>query len=233
MSNNNNKGGIFGKGYYIALILCAAAIGISGYVYYRNANQEEQPQLQAAVSDAVVATEPQEDLPVVVIEPQEVLGKDVETPAATEPATVPTMPKRAIKTAAPVTGQTVSAYAVDCLSYNQTTRDWRVHNGVDIAAEEGTEVLAAADGTVYTVYNDDTMGTTVVIRHDGGYTTTYSSLAEELKVGAGDAVRLGQAIGCVGSTALVETAVGPHVHFSVTYQDERMDPAEFLSLGQE
>ena len=233
MSNNNNKGGIFGKGYYIALILCAAAIGISGYVYYRNANQEEQPQLQAAVSDAVVATEPQEDLPVVVIEPQEVLGKDVETPAATEPATVPTMPKRAIKTAAPVTGQTVSAYAVDCLSYNQTTRDWRVHNGVDIAAEEGTEVLAAADGTVYTVYNDDTMGTTVVIRHDGGYTTTYSSLAEELKVGAGDAVRLGQAIGCVGSTALVETAVGPHVHFSVTYQDERMDPAEFSSLGQE
>ena len=233
MSNNNNKGGIFGKGYYIALILCAAAIGISGYVYYRNANQEEQPQLQAAVSDAVVATEPQEDLPVVVIEPQEVLGKDVETPAATEPATVPTMPKRAIKTAAPVTGQTVSAYAVDCLSYNQTTRDWRVHNGVDIAAEEGTEVLAAADGTVYTVYNDDTMGTTVVIRHDGGYTTTYSSLAEELKVGAGDAVRLGQAIGCVGSTALVETAVGPHIHFSVTYQDERMDPAEFLSLGQE
>ena len=234
MSDNKHIGrGAKGKGYYIALILCAAAIGISGYVYYRNANQEEQPQLQAAVSDAVVATEPQEDLPVVVIEPQEVLGKDVETPAATEPATVPTMPKRAIKTAAPVTGQTVSAYAVDCLSYNQTTRDWRVHNGVDIAAEEGTEVLAAADGTVYTVYNDDTMGTTVVIRHDGGYTTTYSSLAEELKVGAGDAVRLGQAIGCVGSTALVETAVGPHVHFSVTYQDERMDPAEFLSLGQE
>ena len=232
MSNKNNKGGIFGKGYYIALILCAAAIGISGYVYYRNANQQEETQLQAAVSDAVVATEPQEDLPVVVIEPQEVLGKDVEMPAATEPATVPTMPKRAIKTAAPVAGQTVSAYAVDCLSYNQTTRDWRVHNGVDIAAEEGTEVLAAADGTVYTVYNDDTMGTTVVIRHDGGYTTTYSSLAEELKVGAGDAVRLGQAIGCVGSTALVETAIGPHVHFSVTYQDERMDPAEFLTQGQ-
>ena len=228
MSNNNNKGGIFGKGYYIALILCAAAIGISGYVYYRNANLEES-QLQAAVSDAVVATEPQEDLAVVVIEPQEVGDQ---TPA-TEPATTPTMPKRAIKTAAPVAGQTVSEYAVDCLSYNQTTRDWRVHNGVDIAAEEGAEVLAAADGTVYTVYNDDTMGTTVVIRHDGGYTTTYSSLAEELKVGAGDAVSLGQAIGCVGSTALVETAIGPHVHFSVTYQDERMDPAEFLALGQE
>ena len=65
-----------------------------------------------------------------------------------------------------------------------------------------------------------------------GYTTTYSSLAEELRVSAGDEVKLGQAIGCVGSTALVETAIGPHVHFSVTYRDEQMDPAEFLALGK-
>ena len=60
---------------------------------------------------------------------------------------------------------------MDCLSYNETTRDWRVHNGVDIAAEEGTPVMAAADGQVYTVYEDETMGTTVVIRHEDGYTT--------------------------------------------------------------
>ena len=75
------------------------------------------------------------------------------------------------------------------------------------------------------------MGMTVVIRHDGGYTTRYSSLAEELKVSAGDSVKLGQAIGCVGSTALVETAIGPHVHFSVTYRDTSMDPAEFFAVG--
>ena len=76
------------------------------------------------------------------------------------------------------------------------------------------------------------MGNTVVIRHEGGYTTMYSSLAEGLKVSAGDTVKMGQAIGCVGSTALIETAIGPHVHFSVTYRDEQMDPAEFLALGQ-
>jgi len=227
MSNNHNKGGIFGKGYYIALILCAAAIGISGYMYYRNANETEN-QLQAAVSDAVVEPDQQEDLPVVVIQPQPTqaaAGADT-----TQPTAAP-QPKAALKTAAPVAGQTVSAYAMDCLSYNETTRDWRVHNGVDIAAEEGAEVCAAADGTVYTTFEDDTMGMTVVIRHDGGYTTQYSSLAEELQVSAGDTVRLGQAIGCVGSTALVETAIGPHVHFSVTYRDEPMDPAEFLAVG--
>ena len=223
--SNNKKGGIFGKGYYIALILCAAAIGISGYMYYRNANKT-QTQLQEPVAD-VAATAAQEDVIVVVTQPAKA-GEE----APTVPGTTPTQPKSAMKTCAPVEGQTVSAYAMDCLSYNETTRDWRVHNGVDIGAEEGAEVCAAADGTVYTTFTDDSMGNTVVIRHEGGYTTMYSSLAEGLKVSAGDTVKMGQAIGCVGSTALIETALGPHVHFSVTYRDEQMDPAEFLALGQ-
>ena len=121
---------------------------------------------------------------------------------------------------------------MDELSYNATTRDWRVHNGVDIAAEAGAQVCAAADGVVYTVYQDETMGMTVVIRHDGDYTTKYASLAEEVSVSPGDEVILGQAIGCVGSSALLESALGDHVHFSVTCGDEAMDPAEFLSMGQ-
>ena len=49
---------------------------------------------------------------------------------------------------------------------------------------------------------------------------------------AGDTVKMGDVISTVGSTALVETVLGPHVHFSVTHQDLPMDPAEFLNLGQ-
>ena len=224
MSNNNNKGGIYGKGYYIALILCATAIGISGYMYYRNANKTEN-QVQAAVSEDV-APQQEVDAPVIVIQPAQ---EDAVEAIATAPAAA--QPDTALKTAMPVAGQTVAGYAMDCLSYNATTRDWRVHNGVDIAAEAGTEVCAAADGTVYTTFEDDSMGMTVVIRHNGGYTTCYSSLGPELKVSAGDSVKLGQAIGCVGSTALTESAMGDHVHFSVTYRDEAMDPADFLSVG--
>ena len=224
MSNNNNKGGIYGKGYYIALILCATAIGISGYMYYRNANKTEN-QVQAAVSEDV-APQQEVDAPVIVIQPAQ---EDAVEAIATAPAAA--QPDTALKTAMPVAGQTVAGYAMDCLSHNATTRDWRVHNGVDIAAEAGTEVCAAADGTVYTTFEDDSMGMTVVIRHNGGYTTCYSSLGPELKVSAGDSVKLGQAIGCVGSTALTESAMGDHVHFSVTYRDEAMDPADFLSVG--
>ena len=218
MSNNKKSGGVFGRGYYIALILCAVAIGISGYVYYRNANQTEEvvQQHETEAQVAVVATE--EDMPVAVTQP-------ISQP--TETTTVPTE-KKALKTAAPLEGEPVAEYAMDCLSYNSTTRDWRVHDGVDIAAQAGTEVKAAADGQVYTVYNDDSMGTTVVIRHEDGYVTVYASLAEEVVVSAGDKVTLGQTIGTVGETALLENALGDHLHFAVLCNDEQMDPAEFL-----
>ena len=225
MSDNNKTGrGMFGKGYYIALVLCAAAIGISGYLYYRN-ETAAQPVLQEPDQQQ---TQPagamEDDYPVGATLPQE--GP---TTGGTVPATQPQ--KRILKTAAPVSGETVAEYAMDCLSYNQTTRDWRVHNGIDIAAEVGTQVAAAADGEVYTVYEDDTMGTTVVIRHAQGYVTIYSSLSEEVAVKAGDTVTAGQVIGTVGSTALIETAMGPHVHFAATQNDVPMDPAEFLALG--
>ena len=120
---------------------------------------------------------------------------------------------------------------MDCLTYNPTTRDWRVHNGVDIAAEAGTPVCAAAAGVVYTTYEDDGLGTTVVIRHEGGYVTMYSSLDADLAVSAGDDVELGQQIGYVGNSALLETAMGDHVHFCVTLNDQSMDPMEFFSLS--
>ena len=223
MSNNKNTSGVFGKGYYIALILCAAAIGITGFLYYRNAGEEEtllqDPAIQVAPEDA------EQDVAAVATQPQPT------TPGTTPTeGTVPPTKKPAMKTTSPVAGDTVASYAMDCLSYNQTTRDWRVHNGMDIAAPAGTQVVAAADGVVYTTFTDDSYGTTVVIRHEDGYTTQYASLAEDLLVKAGESVTMGQAIGCVGSTALLENALGDHVHFSVTCQDIQMDPEEFLSL---
>ena len=220
MSNNkHSQWGIFGKGYYIALILCAAVIGITSYVVSRNNN--DTPSQEAVEASASLS----QDVPVLATTPR------VPTPTADRGENQTSQPK-VLTTASPVAGQEVFGYAMEALSYNQTTRDWRTHNGVDIAAEAGTEVMAAADGQVYTTYEDETLGYTVVIRHEGGYTTHYSSLSEDLQVQAGDTVKLGDVIGTVDSTALVETALGPHVHFSVTYQDVPMDPADFLALGE-
>ena len=224
MSDNKRNGAFTGRGYYISLLLCAVAIGLAGFLYYSSV-EEEPPALQQPQAEATASAEQAlQDVPVLATEPAPKPAVP-STEAASEPAE-----KRPLKTAAPVSGEEVYGYSMEALSYNQTTRDWRVHNGVDIAAEAGTEVLASADGEVYTTYEDELLGYTVVIRHEGGYTTKYSCLSEELSVSPGDVVSVGDVIGTVGETALVETVLGPHVHFSVTYQNEPMDPAEFLSL---
>ena len=225
MSNKNSKS-ISAKGYYIALALCAIAIGISGYLYYSNANDDNaQPDGQDVTVSATNAPA-LDDIPVVATQPNQQTTPTTEGTEPTAPVT-----RKPIQTMSPVEGEIVAVYAMDSLSYNATTRDWRVHNGVDIAAEEGSKVLAAADGTVYTIYEDDTMGMTVVIRHQDGYVTKYSSLASEVLVKSGDVVKMGQQIGWVGNTALLETAIGFHLHFSVTRNDQPIDPAAFLALN--
>ena len=216
MRNKKTSFSFKGKGYYIALILCAVAIGISGYLYYQNTQEPalslQDPNAQPGNNgDAqVIATAP---------------GLDPTTPTQSPTEEV----KKPGKITRPVSGETVMDYAMEVLSYNPTTRDWRVHNGIDIAADAGTEVVAAADGIVYTVYEDETMGMTVVIRHDGGYVTKYASLAADVAVAPGGAVKAGDMIGTVGCTALLETAIGDHLHFSVTANGEAVDPEEFLS----
>ena len=213
MSKKKFTGSISGKGYYIALALCAAAIGISGFLYYRNVDKPDDSMNGGASLEA-----PGGDQQVIATDPN---GAVIENP--TDPTG-----KKNLQTVSPLQGQTVAVYAMDSLTYNATTRDWRVHNGIDIAAEAGTEVCAAADGEVYSVYEDDAMGMTVVIRHENGYTTRYASLDKEVSVKPGDAVTMGQPIGKVGNTALMESAIGDHLHFSVSCDGELMDPGEFL-----
>ena len=210
MSDNKHGRAFSGKGYYIALVLCAAAIGITSYVYYAG---REDPAVQTANLPASITGTVS-------------LPTASTAPAGTDGTTEATAGKLA--TCAPVDGEVLSPYAMEVLSYNQTTRDWRIHNGVDLAAAAGTPVMAAADGQVYTVYEDDQLGMTVVIRHEGGYTTRYSSLGADVTVSAGQQVSMGQPIGTVGTSALMENALGDHVHFAVTKDDEPVDPMDFL-----
>lgn len=210
------------KGYYIALVLCAVAIGVAGLVYYTG--QEDIP-VEQMESEPVHGQDQGKDA-------VSVLGTEPKVPRPTVPTlptepTVPQVPK-SLKTMWPVEGEVVSVFAADKLSYNETTRDWRVHHGIDLTAPAGTPVLAAADGTVYTVYTDDLLGTTVILRHEGGYVTTYASLSQEVFVQAGQTVKMGDKLGTVGQTALTEKALEPHVHFAVRYQETVMDPAEFI-----
>jgi len=210
---NKKSDGISAKGYYIALVLCAVAIMIAGALYYRGSQTPEETLNQPPVQTGEIKPT---DVPVGATQPQEVGGLPVDA-------------KKPEKVVKPLQGSTVAPYAMETLSYNQTTRDWRVHDGIDIAAQAGTQVCAAAAGEVYTVYDDESMGMTVVIRHEGGFTTCYASLDTEVAVKAGDQVTAGQVIGKVGNTALLECAIGDHLHFAVSCAGVVVDPADFLN----
>ena len=221
---NEKSGGRSGKGYYIALVLCAAAIGITSYVTRPSKDkQPDTPPLLQAESAETTSSRETQALEALATEAPEESPVPSSAPQQTQP--------EKLRTAPPLSGSVTTLYAMDSLSYNETTRDWRVHNGVDYPGELGDPVSAAADGTVISVREDDSLGTTVVLRHTGGYETTYQNLEESVPVQLGDKVVLGQTIGSVGATALTESAIGPHVHFSVAYQDMPMDPADFLNMA--
>jgi len=97
----------------------------------------------------------------------------------------------------------------------------RFHAGVDLRAAYGTEVPAAAQGIVERAGEEAGYGLTIVLQHADGLETRYAHLSS-LDVRVGEEVRTGQVIGRVGSTG---RATGPHLHFEVTRDGERVDPA--------
>jgi murein DD-endopeptidase MepM/ murein hydrolase activator NlpD len=103
------------------------------------------------------------------------------------------------------------------------TGESRFHRGLDLRAAYGTEVPAAADGTVVFAGERGTYGTLVVLRHDSGVETRYAHLSAAA-VREGDRVEAGTPIGRVGSSG---RSAAPHLHFEVLVNGERVDPAEW------
>lgn len=98
------------------------------------------------------------------------------------------------------------------------------HIGNDLAAAEGTPVLAAADGVVRIAGSHKSYGSYVRILHADGDETLYAHM-QYLFVKAGEMVTAGQTLGTVGETG---NATGPHLHFEILHRGLRYDPAEAL-----
>ncbi|MDE2571241.1 MAG: M23 family metallopeptidase [bacterium] len=102
--------------------------------------------------------------------------------------------------------------------------DREFHDGVDIAADYGSPVVAAANGIVASAGWDGGYGIKVDIDHGNGYHTWYAHLSRTL-VHAGEPVTRGKEIGLVGATGF---ATGPHLHYQLMLDGRALDPAPFL-----
>jgi murein DD-endopeptidase MepM/ murein hydrolase activator NlpD len=97
----------------------------------------------------------------------------------------------------------------------------RFHSGVDLRAAYGTEVPAAAGGTVVFAGERGAYGNLVIVRHEDGVETRYGHLST-MAVRAGETIAPGAPIGRVGSTG---RSTAPHLHFEVLVNGARVDPA--------
>jgi murein DD-endopeptidase MepM/ murein hydrolase activator NlpD len=97
---------------------------------------------------------------------------------------------------------------------------------VDIAVPAGTEVRAAAGGTVTASTYGSVGGNYVIITHENGTQSYYGHL-QTRTVSKGDSVERGQIIGLSGATGKV---TGAHLHFQLTYNDRTVDPQKYVDL---
>lgn len=98
------------------------------------------------------------------------------------------------------------------------------HAGIDIPAECGTVVTAAAGGTVTEAGYDPAQGNYLILDHGNGMETVYAQCLS-LSVEEGDNVAAGGPIAVVGSTGL---STGPHLHFEVRQNGEAQNPVAYF-----
>lgn len=117
----------------------------------------------------------------------------------------------------PVSGKIISPYG---WRVHPVSKQEMMHEGIDIEAALGTNIKAAAAGTVKAITDNAQYGKTLIIEHSQDVDTVYGHLSEIL-VKQGDAVSQGQVIGKAGKTGMVS---GPLLYFEVREKGKAIDP---------
>lgn len=128
----------------------------------------------------------------------------------------------------PIAGNIVMNYSMDSTILHKTLGTYKTNPAINISAEVGTNVGAAASGIVQSIYDSEETGTTMVIAVGSGYVTTYG-LLDNLAVEEGDSVTAGQVIGTVGAPTAYYVEEGPNVYFAVSKDGTPIDPTEYLA----
>jgi murein DD-endopeptidase MepM/ murein hydrolase activator NlpD len=174
----------------------------------------------------VIPTAPSVSAPRVATPEEGVRGSAPSQPASRPPGVrpptyialaVPDVDELGVVFAWPVDGFVTS-------SFGRRRSGW--HRGIDIKAESGTPVRAAAAGVVVMSGVGPRYGRVIKVEHDEGFVTVYAHNAQNL-VEAGDHVAAGETIATVGRTGRATT---PHLHFEIRHQGRNYNPLYLLPL---
>lgn len=135
---------------------------------------------------------------------------------------------KAVSFAYPLKGEVILPYSIDHAIYDPTLEQYRTNASVSFSAEQGTEVKAAAEGTVQAVKEDAEAGNTIVISHADGWLTTYGQLKDAVEVKEGEKVKQGQVIGSVDHSTKYGAALGTHLEFAMEQNGQPRDPGDYL-----
>ena len=137
----------------------------------------------------------------------------------------------------PIVGNVLVNYSMDKTVYFATLDQYKYSPAIVIAATEGEEITAAADGQVTDVYQDPETGTTVVMNLGDGYELTYGQLTD-LAVAEGDMVVTGDPVGKVAAPTMYYSVEGTNVYFKLTkdgvpvYSQLRVETTGLLQAGK-
>ena len=203
----------------MVLGLCVLTVGTVSFLSYRHAQQEsaETPITQDPLTDVEKVEENIPDDRQEAPQEQPPSAEQEQTPSVEE-----------VPYSAPLVGEIIAHYSPDHPVYSYTLKDWRTHSGIDIAAEAGTQVLNVCEGVVDAVEKDDLMGNLVVVRHTDGKVSRYASL-DTVTVEQGQLLNMGDPIGTVGKSMLLECGETEHLHYELWQEDKTVDPSFLIS----
>ncbi len=201
------------KGYYLVLAFCVLAVGTISFISYRS-SQQKKAETPLLPQDSQNVEKVEENVAEAPDSPEEQPQKEEAPKQEAAPA----------EYKAPLKGELIAHYSPDQPVYSYTLKDWRVHCGIDIAAEEGAKVMNVCDGAVESVIVDDLTGKTVTVRHTDGKVSRYASLGD-IAVTEGQVVACGETIGTVGRSMLLECGETDHLHYELWQDDKTIDPS--------
>lgn len=241
--DKRKKTGMFSrKGYYSALTICLAMVGVACFGSYKQTEKKVTDELSSVAektADPVVTKSAFGKEAVDAAKEKKGVKKETlpplvtTAPVVTEKEEVHSEPseKKEVsrKFVIPLNGQIIQDFSGDELVKNQTTGAWQTHNGTDIAGNQGDEVKAMSDGTVTDILEDPLWGVVVVIDHGNGITARYCGLNKGLSVSKDDKVSAQDVIGALGNTADIESSMETHLHLEVLRNGDFTDPLDVIN----